>query len=177
MGQAIALRDLVKASVALGLLDGIYLLLDELEKHTAKPEKQIVVSYLQGLRAFIDALPERLFLVLSMTPEARVRYFVLVPALASRLQTTVKILPLRSEREGIDLAEFYVTEARAKAAQDPTLKGKQAGIQPILEDVEVSTIFASLHQRAERIGEAGVTQRSFLDGLRVAAQARFEELS
>ena len=70
-----ALRDIVYVSEKLGLLKGILLLLDELEKQDYSLSKTPVLRFLSANRALIDALPTCLFLMLAMTPQARLRYF------------------------------------------------------------------------------------------------------
>ena len=88
-----ALRDLIYVSERLRLLEGIVLLIDELEKQDYSHSKPLALSFLLSIRALIDALPERLFLMLAMTPQARTRYLAMLPAMASRLQDTIVLTP------------------------------------------------------------------------------------
>lgn len=94
-----ALRDLIYVSERLRLLEGIVLLIDELEKQDYSHSKPLALRFLLSIRALIDALPERLFLMLAMTPQARTRYLAMLPAMASRLQDTIVLTPLRSEAD------------------------------------------------------------------------------
>ena len=55
-----ALRDLVVVSSEAGILNGIFLLLDELEKQDGILSPTAVVRYLSAMRAIIDALPHHL---------------------------------------------------------------------------------------------------------------------
>ena len=74
-----ALRDVVIVSSKIGILEGIFLLLDELEKQGGVLGATGVVRYLSALRAIIDALPEHLFMMLAVTPDAMRRYSVALP--------------------------------------------------------------------------------------------------
>ncbi len=112
-----ALRDVVFVSERLNLLKGIFLLLDELEKQDYSLTKTPVLRYLSAIRALIDALPRRLFLMLALTSDARLRYFGMLPAIASRLQNRITLTPLRKKEEAISLARFYEDHARERAKQ------------------------------------------------------------
>jgi len=59
------LRDYIILSNQLELLNGIFLLLDELEKQAGVLGPTAVVRYLSALRAIIDALPRHLFMMKS----------------------------------------------------------------------------------------------------------------
>ena len=74
-----ALRDMVQVSGAAGALHGIFLLLDELEKQAGVLGPTAVARYLSALRAIVDALPERLFLMIAITPDALLRYWHALP--------------------------------------------------------------------------------------------------
>ena len=65
-----ALRDLIQVSAAAGVLKGVFLLLDELEKQDGVLGPTAVVRYLSAMRSVVDALPERLFLMIGITPDA-----------------------------------------------------------------------------------------------------------
>ena len=69
-----ALRDLIQVSAAAGVLKGVFLLLDELEKQDGVLGLTAVVRYLSALRSIVDALPERLFLMIEITHDALLRY-------------------------------------------------------------------------------------------------------
>ena len=69
-----ALRDLVLVSSEAGVLEGIFLLLDELEKQDGVLGPTAVVRYLSAMRAIIDALPNHLFMMIAVTPDAMRRY-------------------------------------------------------------------------------------------------------
>ena len=109
-----AVRDLLVVSEAIGRLRALFLLLDELEKQEDVSRSNIhVVRYLASLRALIDALPRRFFLVLAITPSARDTYRRYYPALASRLEGSVIRL---KGIETLDLArslyDFYLEAER-----------------------------------------------------------------
>ena len=107
-----ALRDIVYVSERLGLLKGILLLLDELEKQDYSLSKTPVLRFLSAIRALIDALPRNLFLVLAMTPQARLRYFAMMPALAGRLQDILELRPIEAYEQARALYEFYVERGK-----------------------------------------------------------------
>ena len=106
-----ALRDVVYVSERLGLLKGVLLLLDELEKQDYSLTKTPVLRFLSAIRALIDALPTCLFLMLAMTPQARRRYFAMLPALEGRLQDRIELLPLDDFGDAKGMAAFYLQEA------------------------------------------------------------------
>lgn len=160
-----ALRDIVYVSEALGLLEGILLLLDELEKQDYSLSKTPVLRFLSAIRALIDAFPSRMFLILAMTPQARLRYFAMLPAFAGRLQDTVTMEPMKTFAEADRLWRFYVSRARAGAAGDERTQGRTQGQSPVFGESEVQTIFRELKAQSDRRGTEGVTQRNFLHHL------------
>ena len=162
-----ALRDLVIVSSAAGILQGIFLLLDELEKQDGVLSPSAVVRYLSALRAIIDALPNHLFMMIAVTPDALRRYSVALPAFRSRLQEKVELLPLQEANEAIALAEFYVAEARKAAAK---VKGKSGPNRPILTESDIREAFEALFDRSRRAGDAGLRQRTFLHQLYLQAE-------
>ncbi|MEN8214983.1 MAG: hypothetical protein ABFS56_01105 [Pseudomonadota bacterium] len=94
-----ALRDIIYVSVELGILRGIFLLLDELEKQHDSLSKTPAIRYLSAIRALIDALPTHLFLMLALTLEARRRYFTMLPAMAGRLQNVNTLNPIEKANQ------------------------------------------------------------------------------
>ncbi len=163
-----ALRDVIQASMATDCLRGLFLLLDELEKQDASASKLTVVRYLLALRALVDALPRGLFLLVALTPDAKKRYFGLVPAFAGRFQDSVELSPLRSQEAAMELARFYIKQARDDAAAE--LDADQSGNEDILRDDEIAQVFANLVRQAEERGREGVTQRDFLNELHRRAE-------
>lgn len=163
--QTQALRDLVYFSSGLGKLNAIFLLLDELEKQDYALSKLVVLRYLSAIRALIDALPQNLFAILAMTPDARLRYFGMLPALAGRLRSVATLTPLKSSQEAMDLYSYYVTEGRARAASDSVTKRWRQGSKDLLARNEVRQLYLDLATASEKIGEEGVKQRVFLDAL------------
>ena len=162
-----ALRDMVQVSGKAGVLNGIFLLLDELEKQDGVLGPRAVVRYLSAVRAVVDALPERLFLMIAITPDALLRYSAALPALRGRLQNRITLRPLQDVDEAVRLEEFYVESARRRAVQSQQGKGGDA---PILGRDKVEGRYEHLSQRAERRGDAGVRQREFLHELHVMAE-------
>jgi hypothetical protein len=169
-----ALRDLVLVSSEAGILKGIFLLLDELEKQEGVIGPTAITRYLSAMRAIIDALPRHLFMMIAITPDALRRYSAAVPAFRSRLQNQISLAPLASLAEATELAEFYVATARAEARNAPRRTGTRAGGQALVSAEEIKDIFSSLRQAAERRGDTGVRQREFLHRLHTVAEERLQ---
>lgn len=164
-----ALRDFIFASTEMGLLKGIFLLLDELEKQAGVLGATAVVRYLSAMRAIIDALPEHLFMVIAITPDAMRRYSSALPAFRSRLENQILLSPLASLEEAKKLAEFYIKEARTAAQRS----GKQnLGSDQLITDEEVLATFSVASKASERRGDEGVRQREFLNTLHDIAEKK-----
>src|SRR6266542_404517 len=103
--RTIVLRDLVVVSSALGILNGIFLLLDELEKQDGVLGPTAVVRYLSSMRAIIDALPRHLFMMIAVTPDALLRYSSALPAFRSRLENRFTLQPLTDFDDAVALAD------------------------------------------------------------------------
>ena len=160
-----ALRDVVYVSERLGLLKGVLLLLDELEKQDYSLTKTPVLRFLSAIRALIDALPTCLFLMLAMTPQALRRYFAMLPALEGRLQERIELLPLGDYTEAKEIAAFYLQQARETARLSPEVSGVEQGKMPFPTEEKIARLFQELLQRSEERGRQGVTQRDFLHRL------------
>jgi hypothetical protein len=168
-----ALRDIVVVSSRVDILKGIFLLLDELEKQDGILSPSGVVKYLSALRAIIDALPNHLFMMIAVTPDALRRYSVALPAFRSRLQDRVELLPLTDPEEALHLAQFYI-QAGYEAAAKATGK-RPAGTKPILTEEEITEVFTELLDRAVKSGDSGLRQRTFLHYLYQKAEHRIQE--
>jgi hypothetical protein len=162
-----ALKDIVEASIELGCLKGIFLLLDELEKQDLTLSKTVVLRYLLAIRALVDALPRNFFLMIGVTPEAKRRYFEMVPAFQGRLQNSVGLKPIGSEKQALELAHFYVTEAREAAA---ATKSTKPGQTPILSDISIRKRYTELRELSAERGLEGVTHRDLLNALHDSAE-------
>ena len=162
-----ALRDLVQVSGSAGVLDGIFLLLDELEKQDGVLGPTAVVRYLSAVRSVVDALPERLFLMIGITPDALHRYSAALPALRGRLQNQIELEPLQDEDEAWELAKFYMEFARRSAEKKG---GRTVDRRWIVTRDDANGDFDRLYGRATRRGDAGVRQREFLHELHVRAE-------
>lgn len=160
-----ALRDVIYVSEQLGLLEGIFLLLDELEKQDYSLSKTPVLRFLLSIRALIDALPKRLFLMLAMTLEARTRYFAMIPALAGRLQDIITLPPLTEPEEAKRLFEFYLQRGREAAGSNPRVQGETPGASMLFGAGELPDMFRKLRERSEQRGTEGVTPRDYLHEL------------
>ena len=168
-----ALRDLIQVSAAAGVLKGVFLLLDELEKQEGVLGPTAVVRYLSALRSIVDALPERLFLMIGITPDALRRYSATLPALRGRLQNQITLEPLTDLDEALDLARFYLRAARRSAR---SLRDDDGGDEYVLSTGKVERCFERLLTRAERAGDRGVTQRLFLHALHDLAETKIQAI-
>ena len=162
-----ALRDIIEVSTSSGILSGIFLLLDELEKQDGVLGPRAVVRYLSSIRAIIDALPRGLFLMIAVTPDALMRYSVALPALRGRLQNRIELQLLRELQEAKDLANFYMQMARQTAQRGRTEVG---GYAEILSAKEIESCYDDLHELYERRSDDGVRQREFLHVLFMLAE-------
>jgi len=160
-----ALRDIIYVSEKLGILKGMLLLLDELEKQDYSMSKTPVLRFLSAIRALIDALPRCLFLILAMTPGARSRYFAMLPALEGRLQDRLVIQPIKSFDEAEKLYNFYVEHERRVARTDSNNASEQAGDKALFNQEELRKIFNTQVAAADDRGTEGVTPRNLLHAL------------
>jgi hypothetical protein len=165
------LRDYIVLSKEADLLDGIFLLLDELEKQAGVLGPTAVVRYLSALRAIIDALPEHLFMIIAITPDAMRRYASALPAFRSRLENQITLSALISVDEARRLAEFYLEEARKAASR--THDGA-AGARTLITGAEIAEAFETARKASERRGDEGVRQREFLNILHKIAEAKIQ---
>lgn len=168
------LRDFVLVSSSLGILKGIFLLLDELEKQDGVLGPTAVVRYLSAMRAIIDALPNHLFMMIAVTPDAMRRYAAALPAFRSRLENQITLSPLTNFDEAKRLADFYVHEARKEAVR--TAPAGRQGSKAIVAEGEMSDAFAAARRVSERRGDEGVRQREFLHNLNKQAEEKFQGL-
>ena len=163
-----ALRDLVLVSSEADLLKGIFLLLDELEKQDGVLGPTAVVRYLSAMRAIIDALPNHLFMMIAVTPDAMRRYSAALPAFRSRLQNQITLLPLSDIEQAMELAHFYLRSAKEEAQR--VNQGRRPGASPLVNDAQITETFDDLRRGAERRGDSGVRQRDFLHQLYEVAE-------
>ncbi len=168
-----ALRDMIQVSAAAGVLKGVFLLLDELEKQDGVLGPTAVVRYLSALRSVVDALPRRLFLMLGITPDALRRYSAALPALRGRLQNQITLAPLTDVREARRLARFYLDAARRAAG---AMFDGEGGDEWVISKEQAAETFEALAEGAERVGNVGVRQREFLHELHVLAEENIREV-
>lgn len=167
-----ALRDLAQVSGKAGVLRGIFLLLDEIEKQDGILSTRAVMRYLQALRAMIDALPQRLFLMIAVSPDALRRYSAWYPALRGRLEDRLEMKPLTSAKKAKDLAKFYLDRARETAVEQKGESRKES--KHILSRQDVEDCFVELEEQAQRRGDDGVNQRALLHRLHERAEAKLK---
>lgn len=160
-----ALRDIIYVSERLDILQGVFLLLDELEKQDYSLSKTPVLRFLLSIRALIDALPERLFLMLAMTPQARTRYFAMLPALAGRLQDRIPLSPIKDRTEARRLFDFYLRRGREAARSNPRVQGEEQGAGDLFVADDLNEMFRICREQSEQRGTEGVTPRDFLHHL------------
>ena len=168
-------RDLVYFCAELGVLKGLILLLDELEKMDDTTSKMTVLRFLSAIRAMIDALPMYLFLMAAMTPGALTRYFVMLPAFAGRLQNRIKLPFLTDINNAIGLYEFYLNNAKLRAEQFIN-RTSSSNIEPLIPDNNFRELFDTLLRNARVRGDEGIRQRDFLNELHLLAESKFREM-
>jgi hypothetical protein len=164
-----AFRDLVFCSSRAGILNGIFLLLDELEKQDGVLSPIYVVRYLSAMRAIIDTLPRHLFMMIAVTPDAFRRYSTYLPAFQSRLQDRIELGPMTQVNEALALARFYIDEARSKVEQAKE-DAESSKFRAIVSEAQIGQIFQEQLQNAQRRGDVGPRQRDFLHALHVEAE-------
>ncbi len=169
-----ALRDIVYFSAEVKTLQGVFLLLDELEKQDSSLSKTIVLRYLSAVRALIDALPKYLFLMVALTPDALDRYREMLPALRGRLTDQVDLPLLRDEKEAMALWSFYIDRAHEEAANAAGIGQWKAGVAMTVNEDDARGIF---HELSERALTNGVRQREYLNALYDEAGKRIAEHS
>jgi hypothetical protein len=167
-----ALRDIIVVSSEAGILNGVFLLLDELEKQDGILSATAIVRYLSALRALIDSLPNHLFMMLAITPDALRRYGVALPAFRSRLNDRITLEGLQDEEEALDLARFYLATARREGELKHGPAPRRAAT--IVSDDEIRKIFSSLYEAATKAGDTGLRQRSFLHNLHIRAEKKIQ---
>ncbi len=170
-----ALRDLVFCSAKLGVLKGLILLLDELEKMDDTTTKLTILRFLSAIRALIDALPKYLFLMAAMTPVALNRYFGMLPAFAGRLQNRIKLTYLKDADAALKLCHFYLKEEQLRATSKLGEKLSSTP-RPIVSDKDAIKIFTEALKDAKTRGDEGVRQRVYLNELHQSASESFRSL-
>ncbi|MBJ6724389.1 AAA family ATPase [Geomesophilobacter sediminis] len=165
-----ALRDIVYVSSELTLLNGIFLLLDELEKQDYSLSKTTILKYLSAIRALIDSLPRNLFMMLALTPSARNRYFLMLPAIAGRLQNIVTLKPLQKDDDAVNLYRFYLSHERQRTKNE-AVTGETPGSAHLLTEEIVKDLFNRMLVESANRGVKGVTHRDLLQRLRDEAEA------
>jgi hypothetical protein len=146
--------------------------LDELEKQDGVLSATAVVRYLSSMRAIIDALPNHLFMMLAITPDALRRYSLALPAFRSRLENRIELQPLNELDEALNLASFYLNEALKQAEPEVAPKGRRP--EPLVTKEQMRDVFSGLLERARRRGDDGVRQREFLHALHGLAEDRIQ---
>lgn len=159
-----ALRDLVSVSEHVGCLRALFLLLDELEKQEDVSRSSIhIVRYLASLRALIDALPRRFFLVLAITPSARDTYRRYYPALASRLEgSVIRLRGIETLDAAKKLYSFYL-QAERQRTREMLDAGARRPEDPIAER-QLEEMYKAAAFDAKTAG-GGLTARAWLQKL------------
>ena len=168
-------RDLVYFCAELGVLKGLILLLDELEKMDTTTSMMTVLRFLSAIRAMIDALPKYLFLMTAVTPVTLSRYFAMLPAFAGRLQNQIKLPYLSDKETAFNLYKLYLNNAERKAAQFLN-KTIPSNIEPLIPNNKFMELFDTLLKKAKDHGDEGIRQRDFLNKLHLLAESRFSEM-
>ncbi len=168
-----ALRDLIVLSGELGVFNALYLFLDELEKQGTQPQP-VIVKYLSSIRALIDALPNKMFLLIAMSTDARSRYSEMFPALSSRLAEPITLAPVSGVLEANSLIDFYLRIAKKETIDSEEIKNWTQGSEELIVRNEVSEIYELLKNKSEKMGiRGGVTQRQLLNAVFERVEVRF----
>jgi hypothetical protein len=164
------LRDLMEVGDHLGIVRGVLLLLDELEKQGYTTSKTAILRFLLAIRALIDALPRHLFLLVALTPTAKNRYFQMLPAVQSRMQKEVRIESFAAWSNAETLYQFYMSKARESARIE--LPNEIPGEEQVLTLKEAHGEFDRQFGRAAQRGAEGVTPRDLLEGWHARTQEK-----
>src|SRR5438552_16903137 len=97
------------------------------------------------------ALPQHLFMMLAVTPDAMIRYSSALPAFRSRLHNPIILQPLDDDNKALALANFYVTHARQMA--EKSRASESGGTDALLEEAEIRSVFQELRRTRERRAE------------------------
>jgi hypothetical protein len=93
--------------------------------------------------------------MVAITPTAKNRYFQMLPAIESRMQTSVSLEPLNDWEKTHNLYKFYVEAAREKGKVE--MPNLVPGDRPIISEREAESIFDEALGRSKRRGiEGGV---------------------
>ncbi|MCI4319779.1 MAG: ATP-binding protein [Thermoplasmata archaeon] len=171
-----ALHDVVYLGAKLGVLKGLILLLDELEKQGSTLPEKTVTLYLSAIRALIDSLPRHLFMILAITPEARTRYYGMLPALASRLSDILVLNPLTELNQAQELYKGYLGWARDEAVKSQKFPGVTSKSEELFSADEIKNLYTDLYSKSAEAAFTGVTQREFLRQLSNMTNEKFEHL-
>lgn len=172
-----ALRDIVYVSARLNLLKGILLLLDELEKQDYSLSKTPVLRFLSAIRALIDSLPKYLFLMVAMTPQAKLRYFAMLPAFQGRFQDIFTLSLISNFKQAVDLYNFYRDKGRNKALNEYKDHYLEQGEEEIFEENELREIYDKLEKISFERGTEGITPRDYLHDLHKYYERKFNAIS
>ena len=172
--KTLALREIIKLAMALKLVKGIFLFMDELEKLGSMTLKN-TIGYLSAIRALIDALPGSLFLALAMTNAAGAQYRRLFPSLAGRLGNPIDLKPLESDDDATRLGTFYINVARRSASEEG-VQGLQPGMKDVVSLEQMRTTFEGLRTK-QATGRGLVNQREFLNELHQIAQKALDKIA
>ena len=102
-------------------------MLDESEKQERVLGPTAIARHLSALRTVVDALPQRPFLMIGITPDALRRYSAALPALRGRLQNQITLEPLKDVDEATNLANFYLNAAGTGTLGRGCLAGAAVG--------------------------------------------------
>ena len=169
-----ALRDIVYLGSEMKTLEGIFILLDELEKQDFSLSKTIVLKYLSALRALIDALPKYLFLMVALTTDALNRYREMLPAIRGRLANEVQLLPIKNDEEAVKLFQFYLEYAKREAKNSVQDIQLQPGNDVLLRENDAQLVFYKLLKQGSNV--QGVRQRDYLNALYEEANKSIEAI-
>jgi hypothetical protein len=115
--------------------------------------------------------------MVAITPDARRRYFSMLPAIAGRWQNGVDLPLLLDVAQAQQLATFYENRAREEAKASGKVNSSPPKSQSVFTGVEIKDIFDDLFGKAAARASKGVTQRDFLNLLHQRTELKFALLA
>ncbi len=129
------------------------------------------------MRALIDAFPTHLFLMAALTPDALDRYREMQPAIRGRLANEIRLLPLRTPEDAVELYSFYLEHGRVSAEDICNQRRWHRGANDLIAEDTARDLFEKLNSRRTTARPVeGVRQRDYLNALHELAATKISVL-
>lgn len=140
------LKDLIKISRSVGLMNGLVIFMDEFELvFGASVSRAKRDKYLQDLRSLIDEIQNGIFIVCAITPGALVEMSKNYQALKARFGESVSLSPIHNIDEAQAYAEEYLKFARQEYQNKfKDKESKKLKTINIIESDEIIKIYKDL---------------------------------